>query len=268
MTQQEAEDAWKVQYLVSTYGIQQFASNGSYIWASDEKWPGYVIKFPKVWYPSYGKACEMLDAYSKDSSNAQKWEKFIKGTSPFQAVSRVFYANKIRRIIEDNNLKHVRVLRKFLVPVPGADMSHGGVDVNGKIFPPVRDENYIVLAEKVAFPGNAQIITQQVLKQMLTADGRANPALAPLWADISAVMRHAGIWSVAGACGLNIIIVPEGKNDDGSINYVAWFIDLEKPGLGGCEDQSFFQRNPDEVTRNAECGIKELMAVIAQLAGR
>jgi len=212
------------------FNFKILSSRHAYILHSKELWPGYLLKMPAINYPSYPAICGNQVIPSKILT-AETWRDIETCVSPRQCVSRAYAAHEMRKFIEENHLKHVCAPKKYLYKLPWA------------ISDEINDNNYVVVSKEIEhiFP------SQEILQS-------PNFQSSELCDEIMRVIEHCGVWSVNGTLTPNIQFF---IGEDGQLH--AAFIDLEKPGLGGSEDPSFFHQNAEEVANNAACGMKEFI---------
>ncbi len=246
----------KMALIKQRYGLTFLSGHTTYIFKSD-LWKGYVIKIPAKNYPSYPKICEYV-------SQANSWETIEGCVSPYQGVSRVFYAQKIRKFITENKFKHIIVPQKFLYPLPY--VSFDGVAVNNAVYPRVCDANYIVVEQDLGNLNALKPLSYSMFKKMTSFTGKMKSECEELIDELTQVITHAGLWCMYenGQQDLNVVI---GLNPllffgQKSGVLLAYLFDLEKPGLGGSEDPSFFHKNQNEIAANASNGIEQLFELL------
>ncbi len=198
--------------------------------------PGFLLKIQHMKLPSLPGIYD----YFKTPIAAD----FRAAVTPYQNISRVFYNQKIKRCVQENHLNHVRIIEKYLYHIPGKPAA-------------LCDDNYVVVVEDIsrllATNRNRQFadfMESSGLRDKSAADILAVKSVYDeLLTELVQVITYAGLWDLGET---NVVLIDE----NGILKWA--FIDTEKPGFGGSEDRSFFQKNYEEFRKNAECGVNEL----------
>jgi hypothetical protein len=214
----------------------------TYVIASEQLWPGHVLKIPTYSWPSYPQICSLIGSGS--------FEEIKNAMTPYQNVSRVFYAEKLRKFIKDEELKHIYVPKNYLYPYPSAKTIPSGIAIDGVIYPHINDTNYVVVSESVNINPSDVQFTMSTFRQMLDKNLAVKSEYEPLVLELVQVIEWGGLWELQGKIVLK---------KDSSGNLFACLFDIEKPGLGGSEDPTFFHKNSTEVMNNANNGFDQLV---------
>ncbi|MFH1253927.1 MAG: hypothetical protein V1646_00680 [bacterium] len=224
----------KLQQIVHKYGIG--INGNSKLFLIQNLIPGFLLKIQHSKLPSLPGIYD----YFKTPIAAN----FREAVTPYQNISRVFYNQKIKRFVKENGLNHVRLIEKYLYHIPGKPEA-------------LCDDNYIVVVEDVSkfLATNKNRLFSDFMESSRLKDNSGTDILAvrsvyeELLTELVQVITYVGLWDLNEH---NVYLIEE----DGILKWA--FIDTEKPGFGGSEDKSFFQKNHDEFMRNASTGIDGL----------
>lgn len=224
------------------------AEPGTIVFSFD-KHPGYVVK------------CLAWNYYPLGCYDAQgNYSCLVPGCTisqhPFslQLVSRILYAQEIKRCTKKHKIKNVRVPQKFLYLRPGTHKE------------PLRDENVFVVAEKINFNGNEQqelikqhllMPTTKITKEMLQQKA-AHKNDHSLLANMARIILDVGLYDFSPQTQ-NFVMCKDPKNP---AEAHVIFTDVERPPFGGSNPLYFFHTNKEEVATNARVGLEGLVALL------
>lgn len=223
-----------LQEIVRRYGI--IINGTDKLFLIQNLIPGFLLKIQHAKLPS------LPGIY--DHFKTQITANFREAVTPYQNISRVFYNQKIKMCVQENNLHHVRIIKKYLYHIPGKPAE-------------LCDDNYIVIVEDLSklLSTNKNRLFADFMESIGRRDKlgtdilAVNPVYEELLTELVQVITYAGLWDLNEH---NVYLIEE----DGILKWA--FIDTEKPGFGGSEDESFFHKNYTEFVKNAECGIDGL----------
>ena len=218
----------KIHQICQKFGIKRFNGSTTKLFIIYDLIPGFIVKIPSGTFPSLPKVYDYFPGYTESC------------TTPYQNISRVFYNEKLKKLIASEQLTHIKELKKYLYHIPG-----GSEDLC--------DDNYIVISEEVKPLIQNPQGKMQFFKQVLSANGIVEEHEELITEFIQAI-TGAGLWDI-NASNIEIVL-----DKDEILKIV--FIDTEKPGFGGSEDRHFFQHNHGEFVANSRAGMDGLCELL------
>ena len=219
---------------------------------SFEEYPKYVVKclawnyYPLGCYDAAGGYSCMVPGCN------------ISGVSfPFQLVSRVLYAEEIKRFVCDNQITNVHAPEKWLYLFPSTKHE------------PLNDKNLFIVVQKINFDHEQQkklvkkhlkFSPEAVTKEMLlkkSADIHDHSLLA----NIVRVILAVGVWDFTFGAENFVLLKPHKDCDE----IEAFFIDTDRPAFGGGNPFNFFHKKEhekeesEEIAFNARVGLDGLV---------
>jgi len=181
-------------------------SRWNYVFRTPEV-PGYILKLgPIHWTNSFGG----FAVREKEVTNKN--------------VSRVAYQQLIEDVIEKRNLKHIRVIKKYLYPIPGKDHTQ------------LSDDNFIVVAQDIS---DMLLSPEENLLHYKTIDATL---FEEILEELRIVCREAYIADMKAP---NCVFGKDGK---------VYLIDTEQTNRAHEDD--FFLKNPQQMQADTEYGLK------------
>ena len=162
--------------------------------------------------------------------------------SLYQNISRVFYNEKIRDFVAAQGLEHIATVKMWFYNIPGRTPFN------------LTDLSYTVVAENLHTKFQPGISWKEFVQRLNADNDEAHTILEELIRTLTYV-------ALADIGETNIQLV----HDRGVLKVL--FIDTEQPGIGGAEDETFFQKSSFRVQHNATAAINNLYENILKKYG-